>query len=534
MKIKQLASPVLFQLTLLILLGAVLRAVIISTKSNITHDEGISYLAASGNWEAYQAVLDNQTSPFGDWVPASQWKAFLQPQDNLAFAQIGRDLAVLDVHPPLYFWLLHLAMKMVGVHFWTGPLLNSLIFVFGAMALFLLAHTLLQTKKEALLVTLIWIMSPARIATVFVARQYELLGFCTILFVLFLINYLRESSGHRWFKWALLAVATTAGALTHFHFALVVSGAGLVFVLPYWRKAGWRFVGAGTAVITGYLLFFLLHPHFLDSVLLLSNRQQSAAKLYWTGIDFMRRIFATADTFTRFLVYGGLLQVALFCLVLSGIIILIWKFLKDRKAFIQTFKAHDQRGYEAIYMSIWLSAITILLYLSLISPLNAMTPKHMSAIWPFLAFAPVILLRFLPQRSEPTAQWVLAGIICLSGVASVYFGYVQKQADAPMIVEANAYLLIDNVHEGILPQAIVHIPDETLVYAADQAYLIEHLNSWASEMEAPAFYLSDLSYTSSQFGQEQIIEQLAASESRSVVQSDKQYTLGMLFVIQPK
>lgn len=512
----------------IVCLGLALRLVPIVTKTAVSHDEAISYLAASGNWGDYQDRLEAQAAPYGRWVAASTWKAFFVPRAERPLAQISQDMARLDVHPPLYFWLLHAAMRLFGFHFWVGPLLNLLLYVLGAVALYALALALLPQRGEALLVTALWAVSPARLYTVAEARQYELFGLCTILFVLLLVRYLRAPT---WLAGGLLALATASGLLTHFHFALVVALATAVFLWGWQRTHLRLWLGVATAVGAGGILFVALHPAFLASFQLLGERQTAAAQIYWTGIDMLRRIFAMASTFTLFFVYGGIAQVILFCLFVSGVIWLLLVALRQRPLLQQRWQAVDRTGFAAAYLWLGLTAITMLLYLSLISPLNAMSPRHMNAIWPFMAFLPVLLLRFVSPARRRMWQWLLLALVTLSGVTAVVFDfYLPPPLDTSQVAQAQRVIL-DNVHEGILPQTIVFVPDEALVFAADQAYLLAHTADWLPDVDANTVYISNLSYTSSELGQQRLISHIEAARGAAVV-AGRPFPVGMLFVVK--
>ena len=99
------------------------------------------------------------------------------------FGQIISGLAKHDVHPPLYFCLLHIWTLVVGVKFWTGPSLNLIIDVLCGAALFGLARRLLRDPVAAALVVLIWSVSPAVRMTSSMARMYSLEALFSVLFV---------------------------------------------------------------------------------------------------------------------------------------------------------------------------------------------------------------------------------------------------------------------------------------------------------------------------------------------------------------
>ncbi len=521
-------KPTLLLLLAALMVGLFFRVVLITTKTSMTHDEGISYLVATVNQGAFQEMREG-AYPYGQWASASEWKAFLVPSKRFAFRQIGSDLAALDIHPPLYFWLLHLWTLLVGVHLWTGPTLNLLIFAISTVSLFMLARRLLKNDEEAVIVSFIWAVSPALTDVTLVARQYELLGLCIILFVWAMCHYADSEQPFSWLKWALLTISVTAGALTHFHFAIVVAGVALIFLLKLVRSNVQRFLGGAMGLALGYLLFFALHPNFLSSFKQVALRQGLESQQYWTLIDFLRRIYATGFTFTRFFVYGAVLQVTVFCLFVSFSIWLIWLFLKNRSQLLTILKRTNLAGVEAAYLFFWMMGITVLLYLTLLSPINAMSPRHMIVVWPFLAFMPLFLLRFFAD-GKWWGRWAVVGLVFLSGSANLY---ASVQHSSTLVSQADNInvgdrIVADSVNDGILPRIIWQLPDETVLFAADQSYLIAHGDEWLPELTQSSGYVADLSYTNTELRQMQIID-LLAQASWTAIDADADFNPGILY-----
>jgi len=128
-----------FILLIGIVAGIGLRINAISRKSTLSHDESISYLSATGHQGEYSFITSKKIKPYGQWSSASEWKRFILPEKRFCFNKIGSDLARYDIHPPLYFWMLHLWSLLFGVHLWTGPSLNLLFVLVTTFFLFSLA-----------------------------------------------------------------------------------------------------------------------------------------------------------------------------------------------------------------------------------------------------------------------------------------------------------------------------------------------------------------------------------------------------------
>ena len=111
----------LLLLLVVILLGAGVRLIGIATKARFTRDEAVSYLCAAGRQGESLLVIKHKDYPYGAWSKAARWKEFWKADKYFCFGLISSDLLQYDIHPPLYFWLLHIWTLIFGVHLWTGP-----------------------------------------------------------------------------------------------------------------------------------------------------------------------------------------------------------------------------------------------------------------------------------------------------------------------------------------------------------------------------------------------------------------------------
>src|ERR1700709_1770959 len=82
-------------------------ALVMRYKLLYSGDETIAYMCATGNSVAYEDVL-HQYFPYGQPVYAGEYKKYMDIADPYCFRKIATDLCTNDLHPPLYFWLLHL------------------------------------------------------------------------------------------------------------------------------------------------------------------------------------------------------------------------------------------------------------------------------------------------------------------------------------------------------------------------------------------------------------------------------------------
>ncbi len=176
-------------------------------------DEIVSVLSAVGNQQTYEEVIT-------DWqqhrrvVLVSDWQKLLQPQEY-ALKHISPDLGNLDIHPPLYFWLLHFCLLFFSSPLAAGLLLNACLHLLAALGLYHLTKALNLSKGTFAGILIYWVFSPAIIGVGFYTRQYELLSCTGIYSSLFFLYYLREQKT----GYLILFFATVlAGMLTQYLF----------------------------------------------------------------------------------------------------------------------------------------------------------------------------------------------------------------------------------------------------------------------------------------------------------------------------
>ncbi|TAE85141.1 MAG: hypothetical protein EAY81_06775, partial [Bacteroidetes bacterium] len=76
-----------------------------------TGDETIAYLCATGNQGLYEQV-NKQGGLYGKISGVEDWQSFFTIKQG-AFERIAPDLVQTDLHPPLYFWTLHLVLQYI-------------------------------------------------------------------------------------------------------------------------------------------------------------------------------------------------------------------------------------------------------------------------------------------------------------------------------------------------------------------------------------------------------------------------------------
>jgi hypothetical protein len=487
--------------------GVALRGWLIVGKRTINHDEAISYLCAAGKQGQYQERAANLAPPLGDWTPAAEIKRFFEPEQGPCPGRIARDLTETDIHPPLYFWLLHLWRLTVGVHVWTGPALNALIAAVGMLLLFGLARRVLRDDLTAAAVAALWLLSPAVIETCFEARHYDLLAACTIGYAWALLSCLEERDGVRPARFAALSLATLAGLLTHYHFTLLLAagGAWLLIALRTRRRPA---LNGLAAMALGGALFVALHPGFMASIQRAREQSQAGG-----ATELMPRLEAIVLCYSTFFVdtaYNAWLAhkylppVGIASLLgLSAAVLVIFR--RNRRP--------DGAPHAGciLYLFLTMAATNAALYLVGVSPKHAMGAMYLSMVWPFLAFLPVLLVR-ARGRAGTTLTVLLCGAMLISGAAGVQrqVRHWRMLPDPARFLGNAPAVIIDNTARGILPAIVWHVPGGCPVLAAPEAYLLEYPERWLFNLKSGTVLVSATGYGNTPADQERLLQLLAA------------------------
>ena len=141
-----------------------------------------------------------------------------------------------DVHPPLYYLLLRIAMSFTPNHFskWSGIILNIIIYVFITVFIYLILEKLFEGKSnhkiKAVILAFISSITLASVTNVTYIRMYAL----STLNIL-IITYLHMKFYDKYEKknLILIGIIATIGSLTHYYFLFYLVVLYVLTVLKY-------------------------------------------------------------------------------------------------------------------------------------------------------------------------------------------------------------------------------------------------------------------------------------------------------------
>jgi len=433
-----------------------IRAVSIIKKDTLWHDESISYLVSSCHGSE-SLNNDMARSP----VAASEWKSLLELTGSYCFDQIRSDLLETDVHPPLYFWLLHIWSHVVGIDLWTGPLLNVPITLVTLFLLLLLARNVLDRPLEVAVVLVVYAVTPYFDMISIEARHYDLLTMFSVLFVWQLVRLANKQESIRTFEYVFLIITITLGALTHFQFAIVLVASLIVVVTRSYRSYRERALLLIGSVCIGYSIALVLFP-ILNVI---GNRQSMLSQFSINGA--VERVFSSLAAF-----------IPLYSIIFIGIVVFfVAKIRKSNAVSINSRSSSRQIDASQIFLiGLFISGTIVILYLLYLTPRHAMGYKYISMAWPFLAFLPILILRYANYRKSILLYLLVVGVAVNSAWLVDKISHVK--ADYAQLFEEHEIILLNSRSQGVVPQVVWHIPDDKTVIAYSQSEMIATIDSW--------------------------------------------------------
>lgn len=263
---------------------------------------------------------------------------------KVASLDYGSEVAALkaDVHPPLYFLILHSWIRLFGTGERIVRSLSGLFYLLSAFALYRLARELYGTKTAVLCATL-YLTSPLAILSAQFARMYSLLSLLSILSTWLYLQFsikIRDSS----LLFFLYIAVNILGTFTHIAFFFLLVGQ-IVFHLLFYRRTQLRkFVIALFLSVVPYL--FLWFPIVLGQI---NNSGEGLAWVNKPGLYSIGELL---------LLYAGA-----FWLMVPVILYLWWRSGFEPLRLFSKISIKD--------LPLWLLAITILtpLLISQVKPI---------------------------------------------------------------------------------------------------------------------------------------------------------------------
>ncbi|MBD0373546.1 MAG: glycosyltransferase family 39 protein [Pyrinomonadaceae bacterium] len=272
-----------------------------------------------------------------------------------------------DVHPPLYYLLLHFWMKLFGE---TESAVRMLSVCFSVLTVLVVYHLALKlfNRRAAVFAAVFTALSPLQVFYAQETRMYAQLTFLAASSVYFFVGWLKEGSRR---SLALYVIATTLLLYTHIYAAFVVMAELFYFGLLFFKARG-----IFRERLRGYLFAELVTGLlFLPWALVIFRQVTRAGRGYWIREPDWLAPFSTL------IEYCGSLWLALLLLPLfiHGVRRCSGQSVKERKDSLPGVRA---------FLLLWLSLTICIPFLlsKLVTPFY-LTKYTIAASLPFYLFA---------------------------------------------------------------------------------------------------------------------------------------------------
>lgn len=517
--------------------GAGLRLHAQQASPNIQHDEAWSYASAAGRLGPFLAAMDggSATSLTGRWVPASEWQQFWQSDGLSGVGRIAPDLAAYDVHPPLYFGLLHGWLTLTGEHVWAGRALNLVFAALAILAIFGFARGLGFERLEGALAALVWAVSPAVVSISSITRQYDLVALTTVLLVWGLAKACtappeRPGGARRrrpwpWLAVVWVAVATAAALLTHYQAVLLIAGgalyslAGVLLPSRVDRRRSWWPPLLGMAA--GMLVAALLAPGWSGAF----GRERSKLDGFSVSV-LLEKLEAISQTLGRFVAVPGIAMGAAIAVVVVLLLV-----PSTRRILVRRMRT-ARPGWWTIFFFAFVTAGGIILQnLLFLSMPPRVSARYLAMAWPFLAFLPLLFFGIWPRlRYALTAAFCLLVLVPATIATPLLYGGADR-LPLERLAGADA-VIIDNVGVGELPRFLWSVPADTPVFAGAQGQLLADKDAWRNAaLGNEAYYVSILRTGGLRWRRNRILANLRRTHEATLVGTNG---MAEIYAITPK
>ena len=249
-------------ITLILIVQTIIFVIVGINKSYIHMDEAYSLGLAS-----YDKVEIQDDEDFYDtWHNKEYYEDYLTVNDD----EVGKYAQIYvnqknDVHPPLYYLILRIAMGFSKNHYskWPGIVVNIIIYMFITVFMYLILEKILankeKAKEKAMILAFISSITMASLTNVIYIRMYAL-STLNIAITTYLHMKLLDSEKLNYKLLIGIGLSALAGSLTHYYYLFYLAMLYLLFAIKYIKEKNfknliWYTVAMGIAGILSLVIF---------------------------------------------------------------------------------------------------------------------------------------------------------------------------------------------------------------------------------------------------------------------------------------
>ncbi len=278
-------------------------------------------------YQAYRIAQANSADTYTTtWVPGQDYVDYLAVSESNTFnyASVYYNQRG-DVHPPLFYMLLHTICSFFQGSFskWYGLALNMIVLTVTLMVLFILSKRHFGGTKSALVITAVYAFSAGFMSTAMFIRMYSLLTLMTLLCLWVHLEILESDFKFTRKMMIALFLAVLGGYYTQYYFvlfAVVIAVVMLIIMLSRkeLKSALIYIFTLAASAITGIIIWPFSIKHVFRGY-----RGRSSLEVLKTGSFYMFKVENMFNQITNYM-FGGhkWIPILLIVLAIAGCIVL--------------------------------------------------------------------------------------------------------------------------------------------------------------------------------------------------------------------
>lgn len=229
-------------ISIILVLQTIIFAIVGVNKEYIHMDE--AYSLGLANYDKVE--IQDSEDFYNQWHNGEYYEDYLAVQDK----DIGQYKQVYenqknDVHPPIYYLLLRIAMGLSVNNYskWPGIILNMIIYIFITIFMYLILQKLFENKKyskeKALILAFISSITMASLTNVIYIRMYALSAL-NILITTYLHMKLIDCEKPEYKVLVAIGISALIGSLTHYYYLFYLAMLYVTVVVKYIKEKKYK------------------------------------------------------------------------------------------------------------------------------------------------------------------------------------------------------------------------------------------------------------------------------------------------------
>lgn len=351
------------------------------------------------------------TNAFNRWLPKDYFYELLtvSADGRLDFGSVISN-QIADVHPPIYYILIHsISALFPGVFSkWIGLSLNIIVYFFIILMIVKLFYLLTSNGKVSLFTSLFWGLSIGALNSVVFIRMYSLLTLWFLIFQYLIIKiYTCKNDSKRKGTFIGVFIVTVLGALTQYYFLIAAFFlSALLCLLLIFQKRNKELINFSTTMALALLTSWALFPPIIHHIF----RTNRGIEAFDNISGKESHLFAYFNIINQYL-FGGL---GIYIIIIIVITFILYFLSKNRIRREKEIKV--KLGQQLLLV---LPAFLYVLLIQRISPYQ--TVRYIFMIFPTLIIFFVFTIYLLWSKLIKKAYvlnfsiFILCSIITISG-----------------------------------------------------------------------------------------------------------------------